>query len=56
MVFLPQELEIWYVLPALRREFALALTQKHKLSQRKAAEILGRLRLRLRFPQPKPQP
>jgi len=38
---MPQEIEVWYLLPALRREVTKALVEKHKLSQRKAAEILG---------------
>lgn len=38
---MPQEIEVWYLLPALRREVAKALVEKHKLSQREVAEILG---------------
>jgi len=41
MYSLPQEIEVWYVIPALRRELAKALTLKHKLSQKEAAELLG---------------
>ena len=37
---LPQEIEVWYVLPALRREFAKVLIKQHKLSQKKVAEFL----------------
>lgn len=36
---LPQEVELWYVIPALRKELALAL-KKYGLSQKKIAEIL----------------
>jgi len=38
---MPQEIEVWYLLPALRREVAKALIEKNKLSQREVAEILG---------------
>ena len=41
MGLMPQELELWYVLPALRREFARELTNTHEFSQRMAAELLG---------------
>lgn len=37
---LPQEIEVWYVLPALRREFANVLIKEHKLSQKKVAGLL----------------
>lgn len=37
---LPQEIEVWYVLPALRREFAKVLIKYHKLTQKKVAELL----------------
>ncbi|MEM4366048.1 MAG: hypothetical protein QXN46_00395 [Candidatus Woesearchaeota archaeon] len=36
----PQEVEHWYVLPAIRREFALAL-MNNGLSQKKAASLIG---------------
>jgi predicted transcriptional regulator len=39
-LLLPQEIEVWYVLPAIRKEFALALIASG-LSQKKVAEILG---------------
>ena len=38
---MPQEIEVWYLVPALRREFARIFVEKHKLSQKKVAEILG---------------
>ncbi len=37
---LPQEIEVWYILPALRREFAKAFITAHGLSQKKVAEFL----------------
>lgn len=37
---LPQEIEVWYILPALRREFAKAFIAEHGLSQKKVAELL----------------
>ncbi len=39
MLQTPQEIEVWYVLPALRRELALELSQKG-LSQSQIAELL----------------
>lgn len=36
----PQEMEVWYVLPAIRREFSLALIETG-LSQKRVAGILG---------------
>ncbi|MBI3623489.1 helix-turn-helix domain-containing protein [Candidatus Pacearchaeota archaeon] len=38
---MPQEIEVWYLVPALRREIAKNLITKHNLSQRQAAKILG---------------
>ncbi len=35
----PQEIEVWYILPAIRRELAGIL--KKKFSQREVAQILG---------------
>lgn len=37
----PQEIEVWYILPAIRRELAILLTKKHNLSQKKTAKILN---------------
>ena len=37
---MPQEIEVWYLLPALRREIAKFLIKDFKLSQKKAAVIL----------------
>lgn len=38
---MPQEIEVWYVIPALRRELAKSFIKDHEMSQKKAAEILG---------------
>lgn len=35
----PQEVEVWYVLPALRKELSIAL--KEKISQKEIAKLLG---------------
>ncbi len=41
MYSLPQEIEVWYVIPAIRKELAKILIEKYKLKQKKVAEILG---------------
>jgi len=41
MYLLPQEIEVWYIIPAIRRELAKILTQKYKLTFEKTGEILG---------------
>ena len=38
---MPQEIEVRYILPAIRRELAKIFIQEHRLSQKKAAKILG---------------
>ena len=38
---LPQEIEVWYVLPALRREFTKSLISDYGLAQKEAAKLLG---------------
>jgi uncharacterized protein len=38
---MPQEIEVWYVLPALRRELAKLFISRYHLSQKEAATILG---------------
>ena len=38
---MPQEIEVWYLIPALRRELAKTFIKDYNLSQKKAAEILG---------------
>ncbi len=41
MPVLPQEIQIWYVLPALRRELAVVLIRSHNMPQKKVAGIFG---------------
>lgn len=41
MYSLPQEIEVWYIIPAVRRELAKIFTSKYKLKQKEAAKILG---------------
>ena len=38
---MPQEIEVWYILPALRRELAKTLVYDKKLSQREVSKLLG---------------
>lgn len=38
---MPQEIEVWYIIPALRRELTRIFLKDYKLSQKKTAEILG---------------
>ena len=38
---MPQEIEVRYILPAIRRELARIFIQEHKFSQKEAARILG---------------
>ena len=40
-LMMPQELEVWYVLPALRRALANILVNTHNLSQIEVARKLG---------------
>jgi len=41
MFSLPQEIEVWYVIPAVRRELAQVLAEKHNMKQKDIAKILG---------------
>jgi len=41
MYLLPQEIEVWYIIPAVRKELAKLLVKRHKLSYEKAGNILG---------------
>ena len=41
MYLLPQEIEVWYIIPAIRKELAKQLTRKFELSYEKAGIILG---------------
>ena len=38
---MPQDIEVRYILPAIRRELARAFIQEHKMNQKEAANILG---------------
>ena len=38
---MPQEVEVRYILPAIRRELSRIFIQEHRLSQKEAAKILG---------------
>ena len=38
---MPQEIEVRYILPAIRRELARVFIQDHKLNQKEAANMLG---------------
>lgn len=38
---MPQEMEVWYLLPSLRKELAKSFINDYNLSQKKAAQILG---------------
>ena len=38
---MPQEIEVRYILPAIRRELAKVFISEHKKSQKQAANILG---------------
>lgn len=37
----PQEIEVWYILPTIRKEIANHLIQQFHFSQKKAAHTLG---------------
>jgi uncharacterized protein len=41
MYMLPQEVEVWYIIPAVRKEFASLLTKEYELSYEKTGKILG---------------
>ena len=41
MYSLPQEIEVWYIIPAIRKELAKLLTDKYDLSYEKSGDILG---------------
>jgi len=41
MYSLPQEIEVWYIIPAIRKELARQLTTEHGLSYEKAGKLLG---------------
>ncbi len=41
MYLLPQEIEVWYIIPAVRKELAKLLTRKYEMSYEKAGNVLG---------------
>ena len=41
MKSMPQEIEVWYLIPGIRRELAKTLLEKHNMNQKKVSEILG---------------
>jgi len=38
---MPQEVEVWYIIPALRRELAKSMVEDYKVMQNKVAEHMG---------------
>ena len=38
---MPQEIEVWYIIPALRREIAKSMIHDHNLNQKQIAELMG---------------
>lgn len=41
MFMLSQEVEVWYIIPSLRKEYAKILTSEYKLSYERTGRILG---------------
>jgi len=41
MYTLPQEIEVWYVIPAIRRELASCLIRNHGITYEKVGEMMG---------------
>ena len=41
MYLLPQEIEVWYIIPSVRKELAKQLTSKYEFSYEKAGKALG---------------
>ena len=41
MYLLPQEIEVWYIIPKVRKELAQLLVSKHKMSYEKTGDLLG---------------
>ena len=41
MHILPQEIEVWYIIPAIRRDIAKILVNEYKISFEKVGNILG---------------
>jgi predicted transcriptional regulator len=40
MKIMPQEMEVWYLLPAIRKELVKIFKQNYNLTQKKSAELL----------------
>ena len=38
---MPQEIEVWYLIPALRKELAKIFINDHNLTQKEAAGVIG---------------
>jgi len=41
MYNLPQEIEVWYIIPAIRKELSKVLISEYKLSYEKTGNLLG---------------
>ena len=41
MYSLPQEIEVWYIIPAIRKELAKILVKKHNQTYQKVGDMLG---------------
>ena len=41
MYSLPQEIEVWYIIPAIRKELARILTSNYEMTLEKAGGLLG---------------
>jgi uncharacterized protein len=41
MYTLPQEIEVWYIIPAIRREMAVCFSKDHKLSYSGVASLMS---------------
>jgi len=41
MYTLPQEIEVWYIIPAIRREMAICFSKEHKISYDNIALFMG---------------
>jgi len=47
---MPQEIEVWYLIPAIRKELARTLVSDHGLNQKKVSEYLNKKRAsRIKF-------
>ncbi len=38
---LPQEIEVWYIIPAIRRDMAVCFSREHKISYDNIASMMG---------------